>query len=163
MKYLLIFLMAFSSCHLFGERHITISKDNFELAVVEKSDTLFKCPVAVGSNYGNKEKSGDRKTPEGTFTICSIENASQWEHDFKDGKGMQKGAYGPYFFRLKVPRFRSIGIHGTCKPESIGTRSSEGCIRLHNTDLVQLKKYVFVGMTVIINKDTVRKRITNNK
>lgn len=45
------------------------------------------------------------------MTICSIENSSRWKHDFKDGKGLRKGAYGPYFFRLKVPKFNSIGIH----------------------------------------------------
>lgn len=26
---------------------------------------------------------------------------------------------------------KKIGVHGTCKPESIGTRDSDGCIRLH--------------------------------
>lgn len=107
----------------------------------------------MGKNYGNKTKAGDKKTPEGTFTICSIENSSCWKHDFKDGKGLRKGAYGPYFFRLKVPKFNSIGIHGTCLPESIGTRSSEGCIRLNNSDLQKLKAFVFVGMKCIIKND----------
>lgn len=70
-----------------------------------------------------------------------------------DGKGLRKGAYGPYFFRLKVPKFNSIGIHGTCKPETIGTRDSEGCIRLYNNDLCKLRKFVYVGMSVLITKD----------
>ena len=54
---------------------------------------------------------------------------------------------------LKVPNFNSIGIHGTCKPESIGTRDSEGCIRLHNNDLQRLRALIYLGMPVIINKD----------
>lgn len=98
-------------------------------------------------------KTGDMKTPEGDFTICSIENSCQWKHDFKDGKGVRKGAYGPFFFRLKVPKFKSIGIHGTCKPETIGTRDSEGCVRLHNEDLQRLRDLIHLGMSVTISKD----------
>lgn len=58
--------------------------------------SFFQCPVAVDKNYGNKTKIGDKKTPEGTFYICSIENSAQWKHDFHDGKGLRKGAYRPY-------------------------------------------------------------------
>ena len=149
----LIILMLFVSHNIFGQRYITISKGDFKLSVIENKDTLFQCPIAVGKNYGNKTKTGDKKTPEGTFTICSIESSSRWKHDFIDGKGVRKGAYGPYFFRLKVPKFNSIGIHGTCLPESIGTRSSEGCVRLNNSDLQKLKSFIFVGMECIIEKD----------
>lgn len=152
-KTALVVLLLFVFCKSFGQRYITISKGKFKLSVIENEDTLFQCHVAVGKNYGNKTKTGDKKTPEGTFTICSIENSSHWKHDFRDGKGLCKGAYGPYFFRLKVPKFNSIGIHGTCLPESIGTRSSEGCIRLNNSDLQKLKSFIFIGMECIIEKD----------
>ena len=95
-----IILMLFVCNHVFAQRYITISKGEFKLSVIENEDTLFQCPVAVGKNYGNKTKIGDKKTPEGTFSIRSIENSAQWKHDFHDGKGLRKGAYGPYFFRL---------------------------------------------------------------
>ena len=49
-----------------------------------------------------------------------------------------------------TPGHKGIGIHGTHKPESIGTRDTEGCIRLHNDDLRQLVGHVRVGMTVVI-------------
>ena len=147
----IIFILFSGKC--FGQRYIIISKKEFKLLVIENRDTIFKCSIAVGKNYGNKTKTGDKKTPEGTFTICSIDNSSHWKHDFRDGKGLRKGAYGPYFFRLKVPKFNSIGIHGTCLPESIGTRSSEGCIRLNNSDLQKLKSFIFIGMECIIEKD----------
>lgn len=137
-----------------AQNRIVISKDKFLLFVVNsKSDTLFSAPIGVGSNYGNKQKKGDRKTPEGTFKIVKIQDSSKWTHDFKDGYGLRKGAYGPYFFRLKTPRFSGIGIHGTCFPEQIGTRCSEGCIRMNNSDVVKLKKFAFVGMQCVIEKD----------
>lgn len=149
----IIVLMSLICNGLLAQRHISISKTELKLAVVENGDTVFSCPICVGKNYGNKERKFDKKTPEGAFSICSIENSSHWKHDFNDGMGLRKGAYGPYFFRLKVPGFKSIGIHGTCIPESIGTRSSEGCIRLDNTDLLNLRPLVFVGMKCIIGKD----------
>ena len=66
-----------------------------------------------------------------------------------------KGAYGPWFLRLDVPGRRDIGIHGTHLPESIGTRATEGCIRLANEDIKDLKERIKVGTVVTILPDTV--------
>ena len=107
-------------------------------------------PCAVGQNKGPKEEEGDLKTPEGVFTISVIENSAKWTHDFGDGYGKRQGAYGPWFIRLKTPKFTGIGIHGTCFPESIGRRSSEGCVRLRNEDVTKLVSYVRRGDRVII-------------
>lgn len=52
--------------------------------------------------------------------------------------------------RLEVPGHKGIGIHGTHKPESIGTRDTEGCIRLRNEDIADLKTKVNIGMVVIV-------------
>ena len=85
--------------------------------------------------------------------VCQIQDSRAWVHDFHDGAGARAGAYGNWFIRLKVPGASGIGIHGTCFPESIGTRSTEGCIRLRNEDLNKLVKYVKVGMECVIEKD----------
>lgn len=133
---------------------IIVSKKQLKLYVVdEKNDTVFQCPIACGENLGNKTRIGDKKTPEGTFNIIKMYDATSWKHDFKDGKGMRLGAYGPLFFRLNVPGFNDIGLHGTIFPESIGTRSSEGCVRMRNEDIKRLYPYCFIGMTVTIEKD----------
>lgn len=135
---------------------IVIDKTALKLYVIsEKGDTLFTAPVCVGKKLGNKQKSGDMRTPEGTFTVQQIQKADSWTHDFKDGKGERKGAYGPWFIRLKTPPHRGIGIHGTCFPERISTRDSEGCIRLLNKDLERLHPYVYVGMEVIVTPDKI--------
>ena len=134
--------------------HIFVSKKDLMLSVVsESNDTLFRCPIACGENLGNKTRTGDRKTPEGSFKITKMYDATSWKHDFGDGQGVRLGAYGPLFFRLNVPGFNDIGIHGTIFAESIGTRSSEGCVRLHNEDIVKLYRYCYIGMPVIIGKD----------
>ena len=134
--------------------HIFVSKKDLMLSVVsESNDTLFRFPIACGENLGNKTRIGDRKTPEGSFIITKMYDATSWKHDFGDGQGMRLGAYGPLFFRLNVPGFNDIGIHGTIFPESIGTRSSEGCVRLRKEDIVRLYRYCYIGMPVIIGKD----------
>lgn len=132
---------------------IVVDKPNLQLFVIEDSDTLFSAPICVGSNFGDKIKKGDQKTPEGVFSISQIQNSSKWKHDFGDGNGEIRGAYGPWFFRLRTPKWTGIGIHGTCYPESIGKRESEGCVRLKNEDLIKLKPLIKVGMKVVVKKD----------
>ena len=138
------------STPLRAENKIIVDKPNLTLIVVnEENDTIFKVPVCAGKNLGDKTRAGDHKTPEGTFSIASIEVASDW----KDSKGRASGEYGPYFIRLKVPVSTHIGIHGTNEPESVGTRASMGCVRLHNEDLEELFKLIGLGMTVEILPD----------
>lgn len=115
-----------------------------------KGELLQKSPIATGKNSGNKNIRGDLKTPEGVFEAVSIENASDWTHDFKDGNGKIEGAYGPYFIRLAVPGQKGIGIHGTYDDSSLGKRASEGCIRMQNENLQKLVKCLSVPVTVVV-------------
>lgn len=130
---------------------LVISKQTMTLAVYDDHSRLLACyPVACGRALGNKEKPGDMKTPEGVFSVQQIQDARAWTHDFGDGKGEIPGAYGSHFIRLRTPGHKGIGIHGTHDPASIGTRATEGCIRLRNEDLLELVKCVYVGMPVVI-------------
>ena len=141
---------------------IVVDKPALHLSVYEdqQGDTVLiaRYPVCVGKNHGQKEKSGDMKTPECTFdnpfSITEIKPASNWTHDFGDGRGAIL-SYGNWFMRLKTPGHKGIGIHGSTNNEnSVPGRGSEGCIRLRDNDLDELKaNYAFVGMKVIILKD----------
>ena len=141
---------------------ILISKPEYRLYVCEvvDGDTLKRVhyPVCVGKAKGQKQKKGDMKTPECTaenpFVITEIVDASNWHHDFGDGRGSIL-SYGHWFMRLKTPGFSGIGIHGSTNNESsVPGRGSEGCIRLRDDDLIQLKEnYAFVGMRVVILAD----------
>lgn len=106
------------------------------LVLVDGDRTVGCWPVALGSGSGQKQKKGDCRTPQGRFVLQSRQNSSTWAHDFGDGKGPIAGAYGPMFLRIKCPPWTGIGIHGTHDPDSIGTRATEGCIRLKNEDLL---------------------------
>lgn len=132
-------------------KFILISKQEMKLKVIDyRGEELFSTDIACGKYYGNKKKRGDMKTPEGVFHIMDIQDASGWTHDFGDGKGEIKGAYGSHFIRLSVPGQKGIGIHGTHDSLSIGTRVTEGCIRLENSELKRLLPLLKIPMIVII-------------
>jgi len=141
---------------------IVMSKKDYYLYVYEAQgkDTvmLARYDCAFGLKKGNKERRGDMKTPNSTmakpFTISQMADASTWRHDFGDGRGNIK-SYGDYFLRLVTPPHSGIGIHGsTNNAESVPGRASEGCIRLKDADIIDLRKnYAFTGMKVVIKDE----------
>ena len=136
-----------------------ISKQEYRLYVYEgnfeEAKLLAHYPVCYAKNPENKQMRGDMKTPESTttrpFHISQIQDASSWSHDFRDGRGSVK-AYGNWFMRLVTPGHSGIGIHGSTNNEhSIPGRDSEGCIRLRDADIKDLKtRYAQVGTKVVI-------------
>lgn len=141
----------------------------------ERPYRVFGC--AVGKNPGDKQWDGDCTTPvswgnvmkslpgakpgtpctEIPFVVDKINDASDWTHDFKDGRGEIKGAYGPWFISLNTG-WDGIGIHGTHDYASIGSNASEGCIRLRNDNVQELKELLSsvnggIGIQVIILED----------
>ena len=147
-----------------------ISKREFRIYVYEvvQDETLLVAhfPVCLARNpqLADKTRSGDGTTPHCAkdrngnyipFTISQIAQSSTWRHDFGDGRGNIL-AYGDYFMRLQLNGHRcssnrSIGIHGSTNNEfSVPGLDSEGCIRLRNKDLLELRKFAKVGTKVII-------------
>lgn len=156
-RYSIIALMLLCTWALKAQNYpyILISKQDLTLKLINApGDTTVQYRIACSKYYGNKERRGDNKTPEGHFKINQLLYAKGISHDFHDGKGPIVGAYGPWFLRLDVPGFHDIGIHGTHLPNSIGSRCTEGCIRLRNEDIIDLKQRVTLGMDVIILPDS---------
>ena len=150
---------------------ITMSKKDYYLYVyeIQGNDTvmLARYDCCFGQHVGNKQMRGDKKTPSSfnnangdpfakPFTISQIQNASTWKHDFKDGRGNIK-SYGDWFLRLVTPGHSGIGIHGSTNNEkSVPGRASEGCIRLKDSDIINLRNhYAFEGMKVIIKDESI--------
>lgn len=140
------------------EYHILVKKSSFTLYLLDEQNKVIRSyDCTIGKNPGQKEKRGDMKTPVGTFYVDEIDDASYWTHDFGDGNGEIKGAYGPWFISLNTDdmskgAWGGIGIHGTHKPEAMRIRDSEGCVRLRNENVVELKQYVRVGTKVSIEE-----------
>lgn len=49
----------------------------------------------------------------------------------------------------EVTHFNGEFIHGTNKPESIGTHASKGCVRMHNEDVLELASQLEKDMYVV--------------
>ncbi len=64
-------------------------------------------------------------------------------------KGRWTKGFGTRWMGLNVP-WGKYGIHGTNKPNSIGSATSEGCIRMFNKDVEELYDKVGYGTTVIL-------------
>lgn len=157
--FFLLLLLCIPLCQAFSQApapqtRLLIRKNHYSLTVMRNDSVIRSYTIAIGKNPGDKQRRGDNRTPEGDFTIVQIQKSGYWTHDFGDGKGEIAGAYGPWFLRLgsgvSSMKWKGIGIHGTHDSSSLGTMASEGCIRMKNRDLEELKKLVGVGIPVSI-------------
>ena len=132
---------------------MVISKREFRLYVYEarpeQHDTILAAHFPVC--YARYPEAKTKSTMLQPFTIQQIQNATDWHHDFGDGRGSIR-SYGDWFMRLETPGFTGVGIHGSTNNEaSVPGRDSEGCIRLRDNDLNVLHdRFAEVGQKVII-------------
>ena len=131
---------------------LVVTKSAYRISLLDNGTPIKEYNCAVGRNPGQKTKTGDARTPVGTFKVESINPSSDWVSD-EDGKG----AYGPWFITLDTRElskgeWNGIGISGTNKPEGLGRASSAGSVRVRNSDIEEIKKFVKVGTVVTINE-----------
>lgn len=132
-------------------RAITVDKERCRIYLFNAfGDTLMRAPVCSSRNKGQKQGKDDWRTPEGTFKMYGVYNSTDWTYEDTDDK-----CYGPFFLSLKTQRYWGIGIHGTNSPSSVPGRRSHGCMRLHNEDIVRLKKLVNKDLLVTVLPDHV--------
>ena len=105
------------------------------VSIHQKSLTLYK-GVEVQKRYAVATGTGDTPTPIGTFVINN-----RFAGDL--------GGFGTRFLGLNVP-WGQFGMHGTNKPQSIGSNASHGCIRMFIKDAEQLYASVPDGAKVVI-------------
>jgi murein L,D-transpeptidase YafK len=110
----------------------------------------FKC--ATGESPGDKQVSGDQKTPEGVYFFTKAV-----------GERYLTATYGARAFPMNYPNLldlkmnkggNNIWVHGT--NEELKERSTNGCIVLANRDVVELEKYIKVWDTPIIIEKELR-------
>ena len=103
--------------------------------VEQKMLTLF-CGSEIAARYPIATGARDTPTPLGVFRI---------NRRFAG----EMGGFGTCFLGLNVP-WGDYGIHGTNRPESIGTNASHGCIRMRVADAEALYARVPNGTVVVI-------------
>lgn len=130
---------------------IVVDKDKMKVILFDRyGRVVHQYGMAGPRNYGTKHKKGDSRTPEGYFSAEGVYDSTDWEFTDDNGVKHPGKCFGPRFIRVKNPVTTQVGIHGTSSPGSIGRRTSHGCIRVFNENILQLVKYVEIGMPIII-------------
>ncbi|MBI3986251.1 MAG: L,D-transpeptidase family protein [Lentisphaerae bacterium] len=98
-------------------------------------------------------------TPTGVFAIDKKIPEPPWTRP-SDRKilpfGDKENVLGTRWLSLKAvegtPSVQGYGIHGTWEPETIGSQSSAGCVRMLNAEVEELFSLVPEGVRVVINE-----------
>ena len=122
---------------------VVVSRAAFLLAVYVGDDLFRTWWVGHG-------RSG-HETPATTFTVLEKIAKPDWHSPTGVVPwGHPDNPLGTHFIKFSHPTLSGFGLHGTWTPESIGTRSSLGCIRVTNDDVKTLFALLPRGATVEI-------------
>lgn len=131
---------------------LVVTKSEFALDVLTASDEFVKrYPVGIGRIPG--------KTREGRYTINTKQIGPRWR-DPNSGKWLTPDdpdyPLGTRWLGLGLPGEKDsrtgLGIHGTNEPETVGTASSLGCVRMRNEDVNELYDLAPLGTEVVIRE-----------
>ncbi|MBP2627945.1 MAG: hypothetical protein H6Q68_2656 [Firmicutes bacterium] len=107
---------------------IIVDLSDRQLYLLRNGSTINAYPIGIGKML--------TPTPAGKYYIVSkVSNPG--------------GPFGVMWMGLSRPHY---GIHGTNNPGSIGQQVSHGCIRMYNSDVLQLARLVPIGTAVIIRE-----------
>ena len=175
-KWMLFFVVTFCSGVSFAETaHSELSISNIMARNAEKTDVILadksqktlyvisadgdnftvkaSFPIIYGINEGDKKVSGDGKTPEGVYYITSWTSGESLINRY----GNYAKIYGSGAFPLNYPNSvdkirkktgHGIWIHG--RDPINGKDTTQGCIALHNEDLMNLYSMIAVKDAVVI-------------
>jgi lipoprotein-anchoring transpeptidase ErfK/SrfK len=112
------------------------------LFVMSGSEVVRRFPVSVGSEGYD--------TPAGAYRISHMIWNPRWVPPnsawARDHKPEPPGSPGNPMGRVKMFfREPDLYIHGTALPSSLGRARSHGCVRMRNTDAVELARMVMVN------------------
>ncbi|MEM7261705.1 MAG: L,D-transpeptidase family protein [Planctomycetota bacterium] len=128
-----------------GDLKIIVDKTEFRLDVQLNGRYLFSSPVGLGK---------DGRTPIGGFVIETRQTNPDW---FARGRkvpyGDPENPLGNRWLGFKdTDQYDGFGIHGTDEPDTIGTESSAGCVRLRDAEVKALFALIPRGTAVSIRE-----------
>lgn len=118
---------------------VVVDRGDQELRLLRNGKVRQRAPVGVGA-FGSP-------TPPGHYYIrerLALPNSSSIYGALAFGTS----AFSRY--RTDWPGGGQVGIHGTNQPELIPGRISNGCVRMHNEDVLKLGRLIEVGTPVRI-------------
>ncbi|MEO5580152.1 MAG: L,D-transpeptidase, partial [Gemmatimonadaceae bacterium] len=124
-------------------------KGSYVHGVARDGSVLYHFPSTLGSKYD--------PSPDGSYRVTAIAHDPVFRYDptlFADVPDSKPGAKLPPGPNSPVGRVwialskKHVGIHGTPTPETIGSASSHGCVRLTNWDAIKLARATSSGTPV---------------
>lgn len=131
---------------LTGEVSLLVDKSDYRLDVLLDGKFLYSAPVGLG-RHG--------KTPTSEFVIEDRQLKPAWHRSGQRAipYGDPENPLGEAWLGFKdTDEDQGYGIHGTDKPDTIGTESSDGCVRLRNEDIMMVYRLVSSGTRVTIRE-----------
>ena len=130
-----------------GQASIIVHRGEFRLDLLWNGAYVKSYTVGIGKP--------ESPTPDGQFTVRDMVIRAPWT---KPGGGVVK--YGEEGYALgerwmgfeNKPGANGLGIHGTNDESTVGTRCSNGCVRLRNADVMELYNFVDAGTQVTIQE-----------
>jgi lipoprotein-anchoring transpeptidase ErfK/SrfK len=128
---------------------IVIKTNERRLYLVLGGQTALRYPVGVGR--AGKQWQG-RAEIDGAYVEPAWAPTEEIKRDNPDLPDVIPGgaSNNPMGARALTLSGGKYAIHGTNRPESVGTYASYGCIRMLNEDIVDLFKRVNVGTEVVV-------------
>jgi hypothetical protein len=136
-------------------RKVRIAKGVWS-ALVDKS--LFRmwilyegCPF---KGYAVTIGAAEKETPVTRFLVGSKNPKPAWWPPADTGVkgpvpyGDPKNPLGEWWVSLEHDLYHGFGIHGTNAPETIGSKASNGCVRMLNPEVGQVAALAYKGMVV---------------
>jgi murein L,D-transpeptidase YafK len=160
-----------------GPPSLVVSKSQYTLTLYKGNTPVKSYRAVFGRGYadGDKERSGDKRTPEGEFYVCSMNNSERFYRflglsypSLKHAEqGLRRGIITQREYdeieRAVVERRQppwetrlggAVGIHGRTleDPAAHAVRKNwtDGCIALANADIDELFNVLSLGTPVTI-------------
>ncbi len=146
---------------------VAVSKSTHFLEVWQNGVRTHAYVITYGSAEGDKEREGDRRTPEGTFYVCAKNPASEYTRglilNYPTNEDAERGLAGGLINQTEyddiiaansngdTPSFDTalggdIEIHGARDYEN----NSAGCIELTDEEMIELYELVPLGTRVYV-------------
>jgi lipoprotein-anchoring transpeptidase ErfK/SrfK len=112
--------------------------------VYKGEEAIASYPVAIGHP--------DTPTPTGTYEVFQMIVDPVWQSPWT-GEVHPPGpnsALGVRWIGFAEMPHGLIGFHGTPTVSSIGHAESNGCVRMHNADVIALFEHVNIGTPVVV-------------
>ena len=142
---------------------LRIPTGTWSIAVDKSLFTLWLCYEGIPFKEYRVGIGMEERTPSGSFLASDKTPKPAWypPHEIamalkKNGVpipvpyGHAENPLGTYWIAIKHDLHTGLGIHGNNEPDSLGTKSSLGCIRMDNKEIYMIAWTAYPGMKVTI-------------